>query len=159
LEKDFANKDSRYSRQVLFSPIAIIALLAVILLGISGCSTAEKGREFISDKLSSDDEMDAAIEVVDRFFAHIMEKDFEEAYGLISKNNREEKTGQEFISEFRDVTDIVKVEINWVEVNNNVGAVGIDLIDTYDGEQKMYKDIEVSLIKEEDGSWKIVFWD
>jgi hypothetical protein len=134
-------------------------LIAVVVLCISGCDTAEKGKEFISDKLSSDDEMDAAIEVVDQFFALIMEKDFGKAYGLIRKGDREKKTEQEFINEFSDVTDIVKVEINWVEVNNNVGTVGIDLIDTYDGEQKMYKDIEVSLIKEEDGSWKIVFWD
>ena len=139
--------------------LAVITLLAVIVLGISSCNTAEKGREFISDKLSSDDEMDAAIEVVDSFFELIMEKDYNHAYELISKSDREEKTEQEFISEFRDVTDIVKVEINWVEVNNNVGTVGVDLIDTYDGEQKMYKDIEVSLIKEEDESWKIVFWD
>jgi hypothetical protein len=139
--------------------LAIITLLIVALFCISGCSTAEKGKEFISGKLSSDDEMDAAVETVDRFFALIMEKNYKEAYGFISKSNREEKTEQEFIGEFRDVTDIVKIEINWVEVNNNVGTVGIDLIDTYDGEQKMYKDIEVSLIKEEDGSWKIVFWD
>jgi hypothetical protein len=103
--------------------------------------------------------MDAAIEAVEQFFTHIMEKEYGKAYGFISKSNRGKKTEQEFISEFRDVTDIVKVEINWVEVNNNVGTVGIDIIDTYDGEQKMYKDIEVSLIKEEDESWKIVFWD
>lgn len=139
--------------------LSIITLLAIIVFCISGCSTAEKGREFISDKLSSDDEMDAAIEVVEQFFAFIMEKDFGKAYELVRKGDREKKTEQEFISEFRDVTDIEKVEINWVEVNNNVGTVGIDLIDIYDGEKKMYKDIEVSLIKEEDGNWKIVFWD
>jgi hypothetical protein len=140
-------------------PLSLIVIVALALFSISGCSTAQKGKEFISEKLSSEDEMDAAIEVVDSFFALIMEKDFKQAYGFISKSDREEKTEQEFISEFSDVIDIVKVEINWVEVNNNVGTVGIDLIDTYDGEQKMYKDIEVSLIKEEDGSWKIVFWD
>jgi hypothetical protein len=139
--------------------LVLIIVFALALFFLYGCSTAEKSREFISDKLSSDDEMDAAIEVVDSFFELIMEKDYNHAYELISKSDREEKTEQEFISEFRDVTDIVKVEINWVEVNNNVGTVGIDIIDTYDGEQKMYKDIEVSLIKKEDGSWKIVFWD
>jgi len=139
--------------------LILIILLALALFFIFGCSTAEKGKEFISEKLSSDDEMDAAIDVVESFFELIMEEDHGQAYGLISKSDREEKTEQEFISEFEDVTDIVKVEINWVEINNNIGTVGIDLIDTYDGEQKMYKDIEVSLIKEEDGSWKIVFWE
>lgn len=139
--------------------LTLIMIFTLALLCLFGCSPAEKGREFISEKLSSEDEMDTAIEAVDDFFTLVMEKDFKQAYGLISKSGREEKTEQEFISEFSDVTDIVKVEINWVEVNNNVGTVGIDLIDTYDGEQKMYKDIEVSLVKEEDGSWKIVFWD
>jgi len=139
--------------------LILIIVLALALFFIFGCSTAEKGKEFISEKLSSDDEMDAAIDVVESFFELIMEEDHGQAYGLISKSDREEKAEQEFISEFEDVTDIVKVEINWVEINNNIGTVGIDLIDTYDGEQKMYKDIEVSLIKEEDGSWKIVFWE
>lgn len=139
--------------------LILIIVLALALFFIFGCSTAEKGKEFISEKLSSDDEMDAAIDVVESFFELIMEEDYGQAYRLISKSDREEKAEQEFISEFEDVTDIVKVEINWVEINNNIGTVGIDLIDTYDGEQKMYKDIEVSLIKEEDGSWKIVFWE
>jgi len=139
--------------------LILIILLALALFFIFGCSTAEKGKEFISEKLSSDDEMDVAVDVVESFFELIMEEDCGQAYRLISKSDREEKAEQEFISEFEDVTDIVKVEINWVEINNNIGTVGIDLIDTYDGEQKMYKDIEVSLIKEEDGSWKIVFWE
>ncbi len=139
--------------------LILIIVLALALFFIFGCSTAEKGKEFISEKLSSDDEMDVAVDVVESFFELIMEEDYGQAYRLISKSDREEKTEQEFISEFEDVTDIVKVEINWAEINNNIGTVGIDLIDTYDGEQKMYKDIEVSLIKEEDGSWKIVFWE
>jgi hypothetical protein len=37
--------------------------------------------------------------------------------------------------------------------------LGVDLLDSYDGEEKMYKDIELSLIKEEDGNWKVVFWE
>ena len=137
--------------------LAVMAILAAVLPAFSGCSTAEDAKVFISERLSSRDEMDAAVEVVDRFFALIMENDHREAYTLISdRNGRDE---QDFINEFDDTTEIVKVEINWVEVNNNIATVGIDLFDTYDGEEKMYKDIEVSLIKEEDGSWKIVFWD
>jgi hypothetical protein len=50
-------------------------------------------------------------------------------------------------------------DINWVEIKGNTALLGVDILDSYDGEQKMYKDIEVSLIKEEDGSWKVVFWE
>jgi hypothetical protein len=139
--------------------LALMAILAAVLPAFSGCSTAEEAKVFISERLSSRDDMDAAVEVVDRFFALIMENDLREAYTLISESDRNIRYEKDFINEFEDVTEIVKVEINWVEVNNNIATVGIDLIDTYDGDEKMYKDIEVSLIKEEDGSWKIVFWD
>ena len=58
------------------------------------------------------------------------------------------------------MTDIVSIEINWVEIRNNVAVVGIDLIDTYDNEEKIYKDIRVSLLKDkEDSAWKINFWN
>ena len=41
-----------------------------------------------------------------------------------------------------------------------MAVVGIDLIDTYDNEEKMYKDIRVSLLKDkEDNAWKINFWN
>ena len=139
--------------------LSIIIFLTIISLLSVGCSTIDSGKYLISEKLSSEDEMDEAVEAVDKFFGFIMEKDYREAYKYISSKDRNEKSEQDFISEFSDVTDIVKIEINWVEVNNNIGTVGMDLMDTYDGEQKMYKDIEVSLIKEEDGSWKIVFWN
>ncbi len=139
--------------------LALMAILAAVLPAFSGCSTAEEAKVFISERLSSRDDMDAAVEVVDRFFALIMENDHGKAYALISESDRNIRDEKDFINEFEDVTEIVKVEINWVEVNNNIATVGIDLIDTYDGDEKMYKDIEVSLIKEEDGSWKIVFWD
>jgi len=97
--------------------------------------------------------------VVDMFFGLLVEKDYQGAYGYISSADRKKRSEQEFISEFSDVTDIIKVEINWVEVKNNIALVGIDIIDSYDGQEKMYKDLEVSLVKEEDGKWKIVFWD
>jgi hypothetical protein len=134
-------------------------LLTVIGMVLSGCSTIDSGKDFISKKLSSEDEMDQAVEIVDKFFGLLVEKDFKEAYKYISYKDRKERSEQDFISEFSDVTDIVKVEINWVEVKNNIALVGIDIIDKYDGGAKMYKDIEVSLVREEDGSWKIVFWD
>ena len=103
--------------------------------------------------------MDAAVETVGDFFDLLMERDYKQAFGYLSSKDRENHSEQDFIREFSDVTDIIKVEINWVEVKNNIAVVGIDLIDSYDGDEKMYKDIEVSLVKEEDGSWKIVFWN
>lgn len=137
---------------------AVISLVIFTLL-FPGCSAIDSGKEFVADKLTAEDEMDAAVEVVDNFFALLMEKDLEQAYEYLSAQDRKNRSPQDFFQEFADVTDIVKVEINWVEVKNNVALVGIDIMDSYDGEEKLYKDIEVSLIKEEDGSWKIVFWN
>ena len=137
----------------------VIIILAAAVLLFSGCSTLDAGRDFIDGRFSSEDEMDAAVEVVGDFFDLLMEKDHKQAYGYLSSKDREGHSEQDFINEFSDVTDIIKVEINWVEVKNNIAVVGIDLIDSYDGDEKMYKDIEVSLVKEEDGSWKIVFWN
>ena len=139
--------------------LAMAMITAFTLIFLSGCGAVQMGKDFIQGKITSQDQMDAAVSVVDQFFSFIMDKDYKKAYGLISRDDRDRRSEQYFISEFLDVTDIVKVEINWVEVKNNIATVGIDLIDSYDGQQKMYKDIEVSLTREEDGSWKIVFWD
>ena len=136
-----------------------VSLFIVLCLALTSCSTIDEGKEFIAGSLSGGDEMDEAVEVVDMFFGLLVEKDYQGAYGYISSADRKKRSEQEFISEFSDVTDIIKVEINWVEVKNNIALVGIDIIDSYDGQEKMYKDLEVSLVKEEDGKWKIVFWD
>ena len=137
----------------------LLTILSLFVLLWGGCSIMDDARDFISGRLSSDDDMDEVVEVVGIFFDLLVEKDYEQAYTYVSSRDREMNSQQDFIREFSDVTDIVKVEINWVEVKNNIALVGIDLMDSYDGEQKMYKDIEVSLVKEEDGAWKIVFWD
>jgi hypothetical protein len=68
-------------------------------------------------------------------------------------------TMEDFKNELVDVTPIIKVEINWVEVRNNVAVVGIDLMDSYDGEEKIYKDLAVSLVKDKNNQWKINFWN
>jgi len=151
----------RYFRQSYYHPRAVVAVIFVIILSLSfsGCSLIDRGSDFISGKLSGRDESDAAVKAVDEFFSLVMEKDYEGAYGYLSSGDRSEKSLEDFKDEFRDVTDIVKVEANWVEVKNNIATVGIDIIDSYDGEEKIYKDVEVSLIKEEDGSWKIVYWN
>lgn len=72
-------------------------------------------------------------------------------------NEREIYTLDDFKEAMKNVTKITKIEINWVEVKNNIALVCIDLYDTYDDEEKIFKDIIVSLIKEND-EWKINFW-
>lgn len=141
--------------------ILMMALLLILPSGIlyGGCGIIDDGRVLINERFSSDKEMDAAVETVDIFFNLLMEKNYREAYKYLSSEDKSSRSEQDFIMEFSDITDIVTIEINWVEVKNNIALVGIDIIDNYDSEEKMYKDIEVSLIKEEDESWKIVFWN
>ncbi len=142
-------------------PMLIIVLLLILPSGIlyGGCGIIDDGRVLVNERFSSDKEMDAAVETVDIFFNLLMEKNYGEAYKYLSSEDKSSRSEQDFIMEFSDITDIVTIEINWVEVKNNIALVGIDIIDNYDSEEKMYKDIEVSLIKEEDESWKIVFWN
>ena len=59
------------------------------------------------------------------------------------------KRVKDFQEELRDVTDIISIETNWVEVKNNIAEVGIDIIDSYDGDEKIYKDLVISLIRKE----------
>jgi len=103
--------------------------------------------------------MNEVVEIVDVFFDLLIDKDYEGAYWYISSRDKSQKNLEGFKDEFKDVTDIVSININWVEIKNNIAMVGIDLTDSYDGEEKLFKDIEVSLIKEEDGDWQIVFWN
>lgn len=133
----------------------------VILLCVlsAGCSIIDDGRVLVAERFSSDKEMDAAVNTVDIFFELLIGKNYSEAYKYLSTGDKSNRTEQDFIIEFSDITDIISIEINWVEVKNNIALVGIDIVDNYDDEEKMYKDIEVSLIKEEDESWKIVFWN
>lgn len=114
---------------------------------------------FFKERFSADKELDMATAITEEFFNLLIDKNFEEAYEYLSSADKEYGSMEDFSDEFRDVTDIVSVDINWVEVKSNIATVGIDLTDSYDGEEKIFKDIEVSLIKEdEDGDWKIVFW-
>lgn len=141
--------------------ILMMVLLLILPSGIlyGGCGIIDDGRVLVNERFSSDKEMDAAVETVDIFFNLLMGKNYREAYKYLSSEDKSSRSEQDFIMEFSDITDIVTIEINWVEVKNNIALVGIDIIDNYDSEEKMYKDIEVSLIKEEDESWKIVFWN
>jgi hypothetical protein len=119
----------------------------------------QQTKDFITSKLSSDKEIDRVVEVVNEFFNMLMEKDYNSAYKYIYIDNEKNNTLDNFKKEMGNVTDIVSIDINSVEIKNNIALVEIDLIDYYDGEEKIYKDILVSLIKDENESWKIKFWN
>ncbi len=139
-------------------PVILIFLLIIVSQWLYGCTVIDTAGEYLYGKFSSEEEMDKAVEAAEIFFGFIMEEDYRQAYKYISSSDRDKGSEQDFMDEFSDVTKIVGVDINWVEIKGNTALVGIDLVDSYDGEEKMYKDIEASLIKEEDGSWKVVFW-
>ena len=87
----------------------------------------------------------------------MIKKDYEGAYQYIY--NDINKTFDDFKNEMKNVTDIISFEVKSVEVKNNIAIVDMDFIDSYDGEEKTYKDMQVSLIKDEDENWKINFWN
>lgn len=141
-----------------FIPVILIFLLIIVSQWLCGCTLIDSAGEYLYGKFSSEEEMDNAVEAAEIFFDLIMKEDYRQAYKYISSSDRDKGSEQDFVDEFSDVTKIVGIEINWVEIKGNTALMGIDLVDSYDGEEKMYKDIEASLIKEEDGSWKVVFW-
>ena len=139
--------------------IVFIFLLLISSQLMSGCTIIDTAGEYLFDKFSSEKEMDRAVEVTGVFFDLLIEEDYRQAYGYISSSDRDSRSEQDFVNEFRDITKIIRADINWVEIKGNTALLGVDLLDSYDGEEKMYKDIEVSLIKEEDENWKVVFWE
>ena len=138
--------------------IAIFFMLISTII-LSGCSNKVDVAALVKNKLSGEDAMNSAVAVVDDFFKNMMAGNLEESFNLISTQDRLTHDLNDFKIELENVTQIVDIEINWVEVKNNIADVGVDLVDSYDNEEKVYKDIIVSLVNEEDGSWKINFWD
>lgn len=136
-----------------------MVLILFLCINFSACTISSNIKSFFKEKFSDEGEKDEVVKIVDVFFNLLIDKDYEEAYGYISKKDKSQKSLEDFYNEFKDVTDIVSINKNWVEIKNNIAVVGMDLTDSYDGEEKVFKDIEVSLIKEEDGDWKIVFWN
>lgn len=146
-----------------YTTLPVICLLLVLILflciNFSGCTFSSNIKSFFEGKFSDESEKDEVVEIVKIFFNLLVDKDYERAYGYISSKRKSRGNLEDFSGEFKNVTDIVSINIKWVEVKNNIAVVGMDLTDFYDGEEKVFKDIEVSLIKEEDGDWKIVFWN
>lgn len=156
----------RFQKKLIKDKISIksISVIFLFLLVVSsqlmcGCTVIDTAAEYIYGKFSSEKEMDRAVEVAGVFFDLLMEEDYREAYKYISSSDRDRGSEQDFVNEFKDITKIIGADINWVEIKGNTALLGVDLLDSYDGEEKMYKDIEMSLIKEEDGNWKVVFWE
>ena len=129
-----------------------------ILFFQTSCQKVDDLKNDVISRFAGEKEIDSAVETVEVFFNHVINREFEQAYDYIYKGEESDKTLEDFIDEFSDVTQIVSYETNWAEVKNNIAVVGIDLIDTYDGEEKIYKDLQISLIKDEDEGWKINFW-
>jgi predicted RNA-binding protein with PUA domain len=158
LKKNFIFKDYYFKVKSIAVCLTILIIL-VLAFSLAGCSKKVDMTTLLKNKLSGEDEMNAAVAVVDDFFKNLKSGNLEESFNLVSSQDRLAHGINDFKKELENVTQIVNIEINWVEVKNNIADVGIDLVDSYDNEEKVYKDMVVSLVKEEDGSWKINFWD
>ena len=139
--------------------VILVFLLVLFSQSLFGCTIIDSAGEYLYGKFSSEKEMDRAVETAGIFFDLLMEEDYRQAYEYISSSDKDRGSEQDFVDEFKDITRIIGADINWIEIKGNIALLGVDLLDSYDGEEKMYKDIELSLIKEEDGSWKVVFWE
>ena len=137
----------------------LLILALFLCINLSGCTFFSNVKNFITEKFTVDDEMNEVIGVVNTFFNLLIDKEYEKAYEYLSNENKSQGNLDNFYEEFKNVTDIVLIDVKWVEIKDNLAVAGIDLTDSYDGEEKVFKDIEVSLVREEDKSWKIVFWN
>jgi hypothetical protein len=138
--------------------IFLSAIVIFLVFSICACDTLSGLKRSVVNRFSAEDDMDEAIEAVNEFIDLLSEKDFEEAYDYLSSKDKLRGSEEDFYNEFKNVTDIVSIDVKWVEVKNNIAVVCIDLTDFYDGEEKVFEDIEVSLVRE-DEEWKIAFWE
>jgi len=138
--------------------ILLSAIVIFLVFSICACDTLSGLKRSVVNRFSAEDDMDKAVEVVNEFIDLLSEKDFEEAYDYLSSKDKLRGSEEDFYNEFKNVTDIVSIDVKWVEVKNNIAVVCIDLTDYYDGEEKVFEDIEVSLVRE-DEEWKIAFWE
>ena len=137
----------------------LAAVILILFLSLTGCTFYENVKESITERFTGEEEMEKAVAAVEIFFDLVINEDLEQAYLYISSKDKESRDFEDFTGEFANITKIITIEVNWVELKNNIAVVGIDLLERYDGEEKLFKAIEVSLVKEEDESWKVVFWD
>jgi len=159
MQRNFSLKTYNPKAKSILVYISILLIMLSLVTFMAGCSKKVDIKTLLKNKLSGDDAMNAAVDVVDNFFKYLEAGKLEEAFNLISTQDKSDHNIDDFRKELKNVTKIVEIKINWVEVKNNIANVGIDLIDSYDNEEKVYKDLVISLVKDEDGSWKINFWD
>ena len=150
---------NQLSNKRYFMAAIAIAVILLAIMAFSGCSMITDFKDNIVSRINKSDTEKAAVQTVQEFFDAVIESDYERAYSYIYTEKQAARTFKDFEDEFKDVTSIIEVQSKWIEVKNNIAVVGIDLIDTYDGEEKIYKDIEVSLIKDSADNWKINFWN
>ncbi len=151
---------NNFKKNLITFPLSIFLVFILILslcLVLTSCSQINDLKSNIISKFSGEKEADKAVKTAKDFFNTLIKKDYEGAYQYIY--NDKNKTFDDFKNEMKNVTDIISFEVNWVEVKNNIAVVDIDFVDSYDGEEKIYKDMQVSLIKGEDENWKINFWN
>jgi 5-methylcytosine-specific restriction endonuclease McrBC GTP-binding regulatory subunit McrB len=149
----------KYRHKILIGRIIIPVLIVFLCASSSACTVFGSIKDFFTERFSIEDDVRDITSVLDSFFHLIKDEDYRRAYQYLSSGDRSQGTLEDFKQDIANVTDIISVNINYVEVNNDTAVAGIDMTDSYDGEEKIYKDMEVSLVREEDGSWKIVFWD
>jgi len=161
--KNISGKSKRGKYKFLAPAARNIFLLAIVLFlffSLCACDTFSSIKRSIVNRFSPEDDMSEAIEVVNEFFNLLSEKDYKEAYEYLSAEDKLQGSEEDFCDEFKDVTDIVSIDVKWVEVKNNIAVVCVDLTDFYDGEEKVFGNIKVSLIREdEEDEWKVVFWN
>ncbi|HEY4662756.1 MAG TPA: hypothetical protein VIH07_03660 [Candidatus Humimicrobiaceae bacterium] len=148
-----------YKNKILTVRILVIILAIFLFFNFSGCTFFSNVKSFFIDKFSADEEIEEVTEIVNTFFDLLIDKEYEKAYEYLSSKDRSMGGPEDFSDEFKDVTDIVSIDIKWVDIKSNLAVVGMDITDSYDGEEKVFKDVEVSLLREEEESWKIVFWN
>jgi len=142
----------------------ILGLLLSCILTLTACEQINGLKDKVFNSFNSKASQDEAVSTVKGFFEAIVADDLDEAFKYVYMPrtegvNKDEKTSDDFKKEFNSITKIVSFEINWIEVKNNIAIVNVDLIDTYDGEEKIYKDMQVSLVKDSEETWKINFWE
>lgn len=138
--------------------IVILICFLMIFFIFNGCDRILDFKDNIFSRFTSEKDQNSAVETVDVFLNHIVNRELEQAYDYIYIREDSKKDMDDFISEFSAVTQIISFEINRVEVENNIAVVEVDLIDTYDNEKKLYKDLKISLVKDDNDEWKINFW-
>jgi ABC-type transport system involved in multi-copper enzyme maturation permease subunit len=150
-------KKNKY--KILISRIFLIVLIILLLMTFSGCTVFSNIKSFFAERFSIEDDVKDITGVLNSFFDLVEDNNYQSAYEYLSSGDKSQGTLEDFEQDFANVTDIISININYVEVNNDTAVAGIDITDSYDGEEKIYKNMAVSLVREEGGSWKIVFWN